>query len=564
MITLREIIQIVFYVAALTLLTPPLGKFMAKVFKGERTFLSPVLGRLEGLIYRLAGINPAYEMDWKGYSIALLLFNIAGFVIVFLLQMFQARILFNPQNLPNVSWDLSFNTAVSFVTNTNWQSYAGETTISYAVQMFGLTVQNFVSAATGIAVMLALARGIARKTTADIGNFWTDLVRSTLYILLPLSIIFSLVLVEQGVVQTFSSYQAAATLEGQQQTIPLGPAASQIAIKQLGTNGGGFFNANSAHPFENPTPFSNFLEMLAILLIPSALVYSYGSIVKAKKHAWIVWGVMLFLFLGGLGISLWSEYSLNPITGIAGGMEGKETRFGVANSILWSVATTDASNGSVNAMHDSLSPLSGFVAMLNIKLGEIIYGGVGSGMYGMLIFIFLTVFIAGLMVGRTPEYLGKKIESFEVKMATIAMLLPSACILIFTAIACLFDAGTSSISNGGPHGYSQILYAFASAAGNNGSAFAGLNANTVFYNVLLGIDMIIGRFGVIFPMLAIAGSLAKKKIVPLSSGTFPTDTALFALLLIGTILIVGALTFFPTLALGPIIEHFLMLKGHAF
>jgi K+-transporting ATPase ATPase A chain len=564
MITPREIMQIAIYVAVLTLLTPPLGKFMAKVFKGERTFLSPVLGWLERLIYKLAGIDPAHEMDWKAYSLALLFFNIAGFIIVFFLQLLQARLPFNPQNLPNVSWDLAFNTAVSFMTNTNWQSYAGETTLGYAVQMFGLTVQNFVSAATGIAVMLALARGIARKTTNDIGNFWTDLVRSTLYVLLPLSIVFTVVLVGQGVVQTFSPYQTVTTLEGQQQTIPLGPAASQIAIKQLGTNGGGFFNANSAHPFENPTPFSNFLEMLAILLIPSALVYSYGSIVKAKKHAWIVWGVMLFLFLGGLGFSLWSEYSLNPVTGIAGGMEGKETRFGVANSILWSVATTDASNGSVNCMHDSISPLSGFVAMINIKLGEIIFGGVGSGMYGMLIFIFLTVFIAGLMVGRTPEYLGKKIESFEVKMATIAMLLPSACILIFTAVACLFDAGTSSISNGGPHGYSQMLYAFASAAGNNGSAFAGLNANTVFYNVLLGIDMLIGRYGVIFPMLAIAGSLAKKKIVPLSSGTFPTDTALFALLLIGTILIVGALTFFPTLALGPIIEHFLMLKGHAF
>jgi potassium-transporting ATPase potassium-binding subunit len=564
MITTSEIIQIALYCVALLLLTPPLGKLMAKIFNGERTFLTPVLGWLERLIYKLSGIDPAREMDWKTYSIALLVFNILGFTIVFILQLVQSSLPFNPQQLPNVSWHLALNTAVSFMTNTNWQSYSGETMLGYAVQMFGLTVQNFVSAATGIAVMLALARGIARKTTNDIGNFWADLVRSTLYVLLPLSILFTVVLVGQGVVQTFSSYQTATTLEGQQQVIPLGPAASQIAIKQLGTNGGGFFNANSAHPFENPTPLSNFLEMLAIFLIPSALVYTYGLMVKAKKHAWIVWASMFVLFVGGLGISLWSEYSMNPVTGVAGGMEGKETRFGVANSVLWSVATTDASNGSVNAMHDSLTPLSGFVAMLNIKLGEIIFGGVGSGMYGMLIFILLTVFIAGLMVGRTPEYLGKKIESFEVKMAVLAMLMPSMCILVFTALACVVDAGTSSISNNGPHGYSQILYAFASAAGNNGSAFAGLNANTVFYNVLLSIDMFIGRFGVIFPMLAIAGSLAKKKIVPLSSGTFPTDTVLFALLLLGTILIVGALTFFPTLVLGPIVEHFLMLKGQVF
>jgi K+-transporting ATPase ATPase A chain len=384
------------------------------------------------------------------------------------------------------------------------------------------------------------------------------------YVLLPLSILLTAVLIEQGVVQTFSSYQTVTTLEGQQQTIPLGPAASQIAIKQLGTNGGGFFNTNSAHPFENPTPLSNFLEMLAILLVPSSLVYTYGRMVKAKRHAWVVWGVMMVVFLGGLGISLWSEYSMNPVTDISGGLEGKETRFGVANSVLWSVATTAASNGSVNAMHDSLTPLSGAVALMNIKLGEIIFGGVGAGMYGMLIFILLTVFIAGLMVGRTPEYLGKKIESFEVKMAVLAMILPSACILIFTALASITTRGTSSLSNNGPHGFSQILYAFSSGAGNNGSAFAGLNANTLFYNVLLGFDMLIGRFGVIFPMLAIAGSLAKKKIVPASLGTFPTDTLLFGLLLLGTILIVGALTFFPTQALGPIIEHFLMLKGQTF
>jgi potassium-transporting ATPase potassium-binding subunit len=564
MITIQEVSQIVLYVIILMLLTPLLGRLMASIFENKRTFLSPVFGWLERLIYRLSGINPEQEMSWKVYSLSVVAFSIAGFVVVFLLQIFQAQLPMNPQHLANISWHSSFNTAVSFMTNTNWQGYAGEVTLSYLVQMLGLTVQNFISAATGIAVMLALIRGIAKKTATDIGNFWADVVRSTVYILLPLSILLAAALIGQGVIQTFSSYQTATTLEGQRQTIPLGPASSQIAIKQLGTNGGGFFNTNSTHPFENPTPLSNFLEMLAILLIPSSLVYTFGIMVKAKRHAWVVWGVMMVLFLGGLGISLWSEYTMNPVTGVSGGLEGKETRFGVANSVLWSVATTAASNGSVNAMHDSLSPLSGAIALINIKLGEIIFGGVGAGMYGMLIFILLTVFIAGLMVGRSPEYLGKKIESFEVKMAVLAMILPSACILIFTALATVCNAGTLSLSNNGPHGFSQILYAFSSGAGNNGSAFAGLNANTLFYNVLLGLDMLIGRFGVIFPMLAIAGSLARKTITPASSGTFPTDTVLFGVLLFGTILIVGALTFIPTQALGPIIEHFLMLKGKTF
>jgi potassium-transporting ATPase potassium-binding subunit len=564
MITTLEIVQLIFYLTVLLLLTPLLGKLMAKIFEGEKTFLSSIFGWLERLTYKLSGIDPVKEMNWKVYTLALLTFNFFGFAFVFLLQFFQSRLPLNPQQLPDISWHLAFNTAVSFMTNTNWQSYAGEVTLSYLVQMLGLTVQNFVSAATGIAVMLALIRGIARKTTTDIGNFWVDLVRSIVYVLLPLSILLTTVLIGQGVVQTFYSYQNVTTLEGQRQTIPLGPAASQIAIKQLGTNGGGFFNTNSAHPFENPTPLSNFLEMLAILLIPSSLVNTYGRIMKAKRHAWIVWGVMMVFFLGGLGISLCSEYSTNPVTDVAGGLEGKETRFGVANSILWSVATTAASNGSVNAMQDSLTPLSGAVALMNIKLGEIIFGGVGAGMYGMLIFILLTVFIAGLMVGRTPEYLGKKIESFEVKMAVLAMILPSACILIFTALASITNAGISSLSNNGPHGFSQILYSFSSGAGNNGSAFAGLNANTPFYNILLGLDMLIGRFGVILPMLAIAGSLARKKITPVSSGTFPTDTILFGVLLLGTILIVGALTFFPTQALGPIIEHLLMLQGRTF
>ncbi|MDD8018182.1 MAG: potassium-transporting ATPase subunit KdpA [Bacteroidota bacterium] len=564
MITASEIIQLVFYAVMLFLFTPPLGKLMAKIFEGEKTFLSPVFGWLERLSYKLSGIDPKKEMNWKTYMWAMLAFNGLGFAIVYLLQIFQSSLPLNPQQLPNVSWHLAFNTAVSFMTNTNWQSYAGEVTLSYLVQMLGLTVQNFVSAATGIAVMLALARGIARKTTIDIGNFWVDLVRSTVYVLLPLSILFTVVLVDQGVVQNFSSYQTVTTLEGTQQTILLGPAAAQIAIKQLGSNGGGFFNMNSAYPHENPTPFTNFLEMLSILLLASALVYTFGVIVKAKRHAWVVWGVMFFMFASGLAVSLWSEYLTNPVTGVAGGMEGKETRFGVANSVLWSVATTDASNGSVNAMHDSMSPLSGAVEMINIKLGEIIFGGVGAGMYGMMIFILLTVFIAGLMVGRTPEYLGKKIESYEVKMAAIAMILPSFGILLFTAIACISDAGLAGLNNSGPHGFSEILYAFASTAGNNGSAFAGLTASTPFYATLLGINMLIGRFGVIIPMLAIAGSLAKKKITPPSSGTFPTDTFLFGLLLLGTILIVGALTFFPTQVLGPIVEHFLMLNGQTF
>lgn len=564
MITISELLQLLLYALALFLLTPPLGLLMAKIFRGERMFLTHALGWLERITYRASGIDPNCEMDWRRYLWSLLSFNAFGFAVVFLLQFFQSYLPLNPQRLPDVSWHLAFNTAVSFMTNTNWQSYAGEVTLSYLVQMLGLTVQNFVSAATGIAVLLALVRGIARTTTIGIGNFWTDLTRSTVYLLLPLSIILSLLLVSEGVVQTFSGSHTVTTMEGAQQTIPLGPAASQIAIKQLGTNGGGFFNMNSAYPHENPTPFSNFLQLLSILLIPSALVYMFGVMVKAKRHAWVVWGVMFFLFAAGVTLSLLSEYSVNPVTGVAGGMEGKEARFGVANSVLWSVATTAASNGSVNAMHDSMSPLSGAVAMLNMMLGEIIFGGVGAGLYGMLVFIVLTVFIAGLMVGRTPEYLGKKIESFEVRMAAIAMLLPSIGILIFTAVAVVSEAGLAGLNNQGPHGYSEILYAFASTAGNNGSAFAGLTANTPFYNVLLGLNMLIGRFGVIIPMLAIAGSLAQKKIAPLSSGTFPTDSFLFGVLLIGTILIIGALTFIPALVLGPVAEHLLMLNGQVF
>jgi K+-transporting ATPase ATPase A chain len=446
------------------------------------------------------------------------------------------------------------------MTNTNWQGYAGETTLSYFVQMLGLTVQNFVSAATGIAVLLALIRGLSRKTTTNLGNFWTDLTRSTIYVLLPLSILFAIVLVGQGVVQNFKPYETVQTLQGVKQVIPMGPAASQIAIKQIGTNGGGFFNANSAHPFENPTPFSNFLEMLFLVLIPAALTYTYGKMVGSVRHGWIIFSVMLILLVTGLSISLYAEYASNPIFGHLPLMEGKEMRLGITNSVLWSTTTTAVSNGSVNAMHDSLSPIAGMIAMINLMLGEIIFGGVGAGLYGIVIFVILTVFIAGLMVGRSPEYLGKKVEAFEVQMAIIAVLSPNIVILIFSAWASVSQVGLSSLNNGGPHGFSEILYAYSSAAGNNGSAFAGLNANTIFYNLTLGIGMLIGRFGVIIPVLAIAGNMAQKKITPPSAGTFHTDNWLFVGLLIAVILIVGGLTHFPALALGPIMEHLLMMK----
>jgi K+-transporting ATPase ATPase A chain len=460
--------------------------------------------------------------------------------------------------LGNVPWHLAFNTAISFVTNTNWQGYSGETTLSYFVQMVGLTVQNFVSAATGIAVLLALIRGISRKNTEKLGNFRTDLIRSTMYVLLPLSILFAVVLVSQGVIQNFKACETVVTLKGTLQTIPMGPAASQIAIKQIGTNGGGFFGSNSAHPFENPTPFSNFLEMLCILLIPAALTYTYGKMVGSTRQGWAIFSVMMILLVAGFSISIYAEYSGNPVFGHLPLMEGKETRFGIANSILWSTSTTAASNGSVNAMMDSLSPVAGMIAMINIMLGEIVFGGVGAGLYGMVIFIILTVFIAGLMVGRTPEYLGKKIEAFEVQMAIISILAPSFAILLFSAWASVSIAGLSSLNNAGPHGFSEILYAYSSAAGNNGSSFAGLNANTVFYSITLGISMIIGRFGIIIPVLAIAGNMAKKNITPPSAGTFHTDNWLFIGLLIAVILIVGGLTFFPALSLGPIMEHLLM------
>jgi potassium-transporting ATPase potassium-binding subunit len=562
--TVPDVFQVILFFVLLIGLTPILGKYMSKVFTGSKHFMLPVFGWLERLTYRFTGVCSEEETNWKSYTFGLLMFNLVGFVFLFLIQLLQAYLPLNPEHLGNVSWHSALNTSVSFVTNTNWQGYAGETTLSYFVQMIGLTVQNFVSAATGIAVLLAIIRGISRKTTDKLGNFWTDITRSVLYVLLPLSILFAIVLVGQGVVQNFNTYETVQTLEGAQQVIPMGPAASQIAIKQLGTNGGGFFNANSSHPFENPTPLSNFLEMLSILLIPAALTYTYGKMVGSTRQGWTVFSVMLILLVAGLCISLYAEYSSNPVFGHLSLMEGKETRFGITNSVLWSTSTSAASNGSVNAMHDSLSPLAGMVAMINIMLGEIIFGGVGAGLYGMIIFIIITVFIAGLMVGRTPEYLGKKIEAFEVQMAIIAILAPGFVILLFSAWASISSVGLSGLNNSGAHGFSEILYAFSSAAGNNGSAFAGLNANTLFYNLTLGLGMLSGRFGVIIPALAIAGNMAKKKITPPSAGTFHTDNWLFIGLLIAVILIVGGLTFFPALSFGPVIEYLLMNSGITF
>ena len=559
-----DLTQIVVYVSALVLLAPVLGQYMTRVFVGEGHVLSGIFGWLERAIYRLGGADEQSEMSWRAYATALLTFNAFGFAAVFALQLCQRWLPANPQHLPGVSWHLAFNTAVSFMTNTNWQAYAGETTLSYLTQMLGLTVQNFLSAATGIAVLLALIRGLVRRSAQTIGNFWVDLVRTAVYILLPLSIILSIFLVSQGVVQAGTAYKAVTTLEGQQQTIAVGPAASQIAIKQIGTNGGGFFNTNSAHPLENPTPVSNFLEMLAILLIPAGLTFSYGRLIGNRRHGRLIFGVMLFLWLAGLAVSLSAEYGHNHALDTAANMEGKETRFGVVNSVLWSTATTAASNGSVNAMQSSLTPIAGGVAMFNMVLGEIAFGGVGCGLYGMVLFIMLTVFLAGLMVGRTPEYLGKKIEARDIQLVILAIVIPSAAILVFAGISAVISPGLSSLANAGPHGLSEILYAFASAVGNNGSAFAGLNANTVYYNVILGLSMLIGRFAVLVPVLALAGSMVQKKSVPPSAGTFSTNSGIFAALLIGVILIVGALTFFPVLALGPIVEQFLMNAGRVF
>lgn len=561
---ISDYIQIFLFILLLIVLTPLLGDYMAKVLGGEKHILIPVLGKLEQYIYKIGGVDTEQSMTWKKYMFSMLIFNIIGLLFLFFILITQKWLPLNPQHIENMNWHTAFNTSISFVTNTNWQSYSGETDLSYFSQMVGLTVQNFLSAATGIAVLIALIRGIIGKTTDKLGNFWIDTVRSSLYILLPLAIVLAILLASQGVIQNLNNYIDAPTLFSHTQIVPQGPAASQIAIKQLGTNGGGFFGTNSTHPFENPTPFSNLLQLLAILIIPAALTYTYGKMVKSSKQGWAIFATMFVLFGIGLTVSLYSEFSQSELWNQLSYMEGKETRFGITNSVLWSTVTTSASNGSVNAMHDSLTPLSGMIAMINMMIGEVVFGGAGAGLYGIIIFIILTVFIAGLMVGRTPEYLGKKIEAFEVKMAMIAVLCPAVVILLFSAIACTTTDSLSSLNNNGPHGFSEILYAFTSAAGNNGSAFAGLNVSTVFYNIMIGLGMLIGRFGIIIPVLAIAGSLAKKKIIPVSAGTFHTDNVLFIGLLIAVILIVGGLTFFPALSLGPIVEHILMQNGTLF
>jgi K+-transporting ATPase ATPase A chain len=558
------VFQLALFCVLLVALSLPLGNYMARVYAGEASAARAVLGPVERLVYRLFRIDAKQQMTWKTYAVAAMLFNLAGIVVVYLLQRAQGTLPANPQGLPAVTPDSAFNTAVSFGTNTNWQGYAGETTLSYLTQMLGLTVQNFVSAATGMAVLVALIRGFTGKTVATIGNFWVDLVRSTLYILVPLSLVVAVALLSQGVVQTFAPY--ASTPSG---VIALGPAASQVAIKQLGTNGGGFFNVNSAHPFENPTPLSNLIEVLSILVIPAALCRTFGKMVGDVRQGWAVLAAMFAIFIPLLWLCVSQEQAGNPaLAGLpidqaasalasGGNMEGKEVRFGIANSALWATATTAASNGSVNAMHDSFTPLGGLVPMCLMQLGEIIFGGVGSGLYGMLMFAIIAVFVAGLMVGRTPEYLGKKIEAYEMKMASLVILIPAALVLVGTAIACATEAGQKGVANPSAHGFSEILYALSSAANNNGSAFAGLSANTPFYNTLLAVCMFGARYWLIIPVLAIAGALAKKKLVPKTSGTLPTHTPLFVAMLVGTIVIVGALTFIPALALGPIVEHLL-------
>lgn len=573
--TANATLQFLVYLVLLVGLAVPLGAYMARVFSGEARVVQRVLGPIERLFYRIARVRPEEEMSWKTYAALVLVFNLLGVLVVYALQRMQAALPLNPVGMAGVPPEVAFNTAVSFGTNTNWQTYGGETTMSSLTQMLGLAVQNFVSAATGIAVLIAFIRGFTRRTAEGLGNFWVDLTRSTLYVLLPLSFVLALLLVSQGVVQTLSGSATAHLLdpvsaEGGSivdQILALGPAASQIAIKQLGTNGGGFFNVNSAHPFENPTPLSNLLELLAILLIPAALCFTFGALAKDRRQGWAVFAAMLAIFIPLLIATTTFEQAGNPVFTSAGvdqlasslssggNMEGKEVRFGIANSTLWATATTAASNGSVNSMHDSFTPLGGMFPMWLMQLGEIVFGGVGSGLYGMLVYAIIAVFIAGLMVGRTPEYLGKKIEAYEMKMASLVILLPAAAVLLGTAVACVVPEGTASLGNPGAHGFSEMLYAFSSGANNNGSAFGGLTASGTFYATAIGLCMLIGRYWVIVPVLAIAGALARKKSVPPSAGTLPTHTPLFVGLLVGTIVLVGALTFIPALALGPIVEH---------
>ena len=574
--TLNGWIQIAIYSLIVIAITKPLGGYMTRVFNGERTFLSPVLRPIERLIYAICGVRDDDEQHWTIYAVAMLAFSLAGFVSLYLLQRFQNALPYNPQHLPAVGEHLAFNTAISFVTNTNWQSYVPETTMSYLVQMAGLTVHNFVSAATGIALAIALVRGFARRSASSIGNFWVDLTRCTLYVLLPISIVVGLFFVWQGMPQNLLAYTEASTLEGAKQVIVQGPVASQEVIKMLGTNGGGFFNADSAHPFENPNALTNLIQIILIFSLGAALTNVFGRMVGNQRQGWAIFAVMGVLFLAGATTAYWAEAAGNPAfapmqvdqTASAlqsgGNMEGKEVRFGIANSALFATITTDASCGAVNAMHDSFMPLGGMIPMLNIQLGEIIFGGVGSGLYGMLLFVVIAMFVAGLMVGRTPEYLGKKLEAKEVKMAMLAILILPLSILGFTALAAVLPVGIGALNNAGPHGFSEILYAFTSATGNNGSAFAGISANVPFYNTTLGVAMFIGRFLMIVPMLAVAGSLAAKKIVPASAGTFPTNGPLFVGLVIGVILIIGGLTFFPALALGPIVEHFAIHAGNLY
>ena len=575
-VTLNSVLQVLFFLVIVLLLTKPVGLYLTKVFAGERTWLSPVCVPIERLFYRLSGVNPEEEQKWTGYVIAMLVFSVAGMLLLYLLQRTQQWLPLNPQGFGPVEERLAFNTAVSFTTNTNWQNYAGEQIMSYLTQMAGLAYHNFVSAATGIVLAVALVRGLARRSAQTLGNFWVDLTRCILYILLPISIVCALILVSQGVVQNFNSYTEVQTLEGTKQIIAQGPVASQEIIKEMGTNGGGFFNANSAHPFENPNMVTELLELVAILSIGAGLFYMFGKMVGDTRQGWVLWAASAIVFLIGIAVALPAEQTGNPLlanvganqavtaTQAGGNMEGKEVRFGITQSVLWAVTTTDTSCGAVNSFHDSYTPLGGMIPLTNIALGEIIFGGVGSGLYGMLMFAIIAVFIAGLMVGRTPEYLGKKIERKEVMMAALALLILPASILGFSAVASVLPFGVSQLTNAGPHGLSEILYVYTSSNGNNGSAFAGLAGNTPFYNWTGGMAMLIGRFAFLIPILAFGGSLVKKRVVPAGLGTFPTTGPLFVALLIGVILIVGALTYFPAYSLGPIVEHLLMQAGKVF
>jgi len=576
--TATGLLQIGIFFAIITLIAKPLGGFMARLFEGERTFLHPLLRPVERLCYKAIGIREEVQQRWTQYAASLIAFSFFSFLFTYLMQRLQGHLILNPQGFTTAQMtpDLAFNTAASFVTNTNWQSYSGESTLSYFVQMAALTVQNFASAAAGVAVALAVIRGFARQQTTNLGNFWVDLVRTTLYILLPLSFLGALFFCSQGVIQNFDAYTRVTTVEGATQLLAQGPVASQEAIKMLGTNGGGFFNANSAHPFENPTPFTNLIQMVMIFAIPGALTFTFGKLVKDQRQGWALYGAMSLLFFAGLFVALNAEQSGNPIlaqnqietqpsaTQSGGNMEGKEVRFGIAASALFATVTTDASCGAVNSTHDSFTPLGGLVPLFNIMTGEVIFGGVGAGLYGILLYAILTVFIAGLMVGRTPEYIGKKIEQKEVKMAMLALIATAASILLLAGASAISPGALTSLNNNGPHGFSEVLYAYTSAAGNNGSAFAGLNANTPWYNITLGIAMLVGRFMFLLPLLAAAGSLAAKKRIPVTTGTLPTHGGLFVGLLVGTIVIVGALTFFPALSLGPIVEHFLLTSGKLF